>query len=661
METMDCGGISGKQRLFHRLTFDALLLLVSFALVYWSKRGNLQFENLYVKFLPILFSCWFLATLLTRKFRRLDMERRLVRRYEPFISSVFFQAGMLSIIIYSFEWVPLSRVIVFGSLTVFLLLEILFLSGNYISIFMSEQMKIKKDFSFSFMLLELLLMMAAVFFVGLFKTQSMHRMEEYKLSIGMLMLLWMFTGLLVHRFKIPSERKYAQVIYPYTKSMFVVLSIVSFFIFGFRLAHSSRLLILGSLGVFFILELTVITVHYLTMASRRVQKSGLDSGFKYPEEEMIDRFVEADRKGGGMVLQPKTFRSKFVSENLKKIYLQGEPRMYEFISRSIDLSRIDVLKTVFINSCNPVDIATLPENAFELIINFNGMNRFGSINDYLRKVAARMEADSLFVSRFEPYELRYAYFKKYYPYILARFLFFVDFVWRRIIPTLPLLQNVYATFTNGQHHVLSLAEGFGRIYFCGFEIVALEVVDNHVYFVVRKTGKPVPAANPTYRMVFKQKRVGRNRKFIFTYKIRTMYPYSEYLHQYVIEKNRLNDIGKVRDDFRITHIGRIIRRLWIDELPMIINLLKGDLTLVGVRPLSETFFNLYPPDLQAKRVRFKPGLIPPYYADMPKTIEEIWASEYRYLEKCESKPFKTGFVYFFKAMDNIFFRHAKSG
>lgn len=45
--------------------------------------------------------------------------------------------------------------------------------------------------------------------------------------------------------------------------------------------------------------------------------------------------------------------------------------------------------------------------------------------------------------------------------------------------------------------------------------------------------------------------------------------------------------------------------------------------LVGVRALSEHYFNLYPPDLQELRCKFKPGLVPPFYADMPVTFEEI--------------------------------------
>ena len=79
---------------------------------------------------------------------------------------------------------------------------------------------------------------------------------------------------------------------------------------------------------------------------------------------------------------------------------------------------------------------------------------------------------------------------------------------------------------------------------------------------------------------------------------------------------------------------------------MLINLVKGDLKLDGARTLSKHYFSLYTPEMQEFRSKFKPGLIPPFYVDMPKTLEEIQASENRYLQACEKNPFWTDFKYF---------------
>ena len=93
---------------------------------------------------------------------------------------------------------------------------------------------------------------------------------------------------------------------------------------------------------------------------------------------------------------------------------------------------------------------------------------------------------------------------------------------------------------------------------------------------------------------------------------------------------------------------------------MIFNLLKGDLRLVGVRPLSVSYFDKYPKDLQKLRINFKPGLIPPYYADMPKNFDEILLSERKYLNKKQKSPFLTDLIYFQRAFVNIVFKGARS-
>jgi lipopolysaccharide/colanic/teichoic acid biosynthesis glycosyltransferase len=122
----------------------------------------------------------------------------------------------------------------------------------------------------------------------------------------------------------------------------------------------------------------------------------------------------------------------------------------------------------------------------------------------------------------------------------------------------------------------------------------------------------------------------------------------------------LQEGGKFKDDFRVTTLGRILRSFWLDELPMLINLLKGDLKLFGVRPLSKQYFRLYTNELQHLRVLTKPGLIPPFYVDYPRTLDEIMSSELKYLRAYMNHPIKTDWLYFWKAAFNIIFRRYRS-
>jgi len=139
-----------------------------------------------------------------------------------------------------------------------------------------------------------------------------------------------------------------------------------------------------------------------------------------------------------------------------------------------------------------------------------------------------------------------------------------------------------------------------------------------------------------------------------------MYPFSEFIQKDVFEENNLDASGKFLNDFRITSWGKILRKYFIDEIPQLYNWLRSDINLVGVRAISKHYYNLYPKELQELRINFKPGLIPPYYADMPTTFEEIVESEMRYLQRKKEKPIITNMVYIIKAFKNIIFSGARS-
>jgi lipopolysaccharide/colanic/teichoic acid biosynthesis glycosyltransferase len=185
-------------------------------------------------------------------------------------------------------------------------------------------------------------------------------------------------------------------------------------------------------------------------------------------------------------------------------------------------------------------------------------------------------------------------------------------------------------------------------------------VDGRLYFAVRKVTEPHYPENPTYGPFVRLRRYGKGGKMIGVYKMRTMHAYSEYLQEYVYQKNALQEGGKFAGDFRVTPSGRFMRRFWLDELPMLFNLLNGDMKLVGVRPLSKHYFNLYTEELKQKRLKYRPGLVPPFYVDMPKTLDEIMDSESRYLDAYARNPVLTDIRYFFMAFWNIVFRRARS-
>jgi lipopolysaccharide/colanic/teichoic acid biosynthesis glycosyltransferase len=126
--------------------------------------------------------------------------------------------------------------------------------------------------------------------------------------------------------------------------------------------------------------------------------------------------------------------------------------------------------------------------------------------------------------------------------------------------------------------------------------------------------------------------------------------------------NHLNANGKLAHDFRINIWGKILRPIWLDELPMLWNVVQGDMKWVGVRPLTEHFFSLYTKDMQNLRTKVRPGMLPPFYyeKETPKGLDEIQASERRYIESYLEHPFSTDWRYFWGTLYNILIKMKRS-
>lgn len=109
-------------------------------------------------------------------------------------------------------------------------------------------------------------------------------------------------------------------------------------------------------------------------------------------------------------------------------------------------------------------------------------------------------------------------------------------------------------------------------------------------------------------LFFSQKRVGKNGRFFKIYKFRSMYRDAEQRKKDLESQNEMNGLMfKMKDDPRITRVGKFIRKTSIDELPQFFNVLKGDMSLVGTRPPTVDEFRQYESH-QKRRLSAKPGI-----------------------------------------------------
>lgn len=345
--------------------------------------------------------------------------------------------------------------------------------------------------------------------------------------------------------------------------------------------------------------------------------------------------------------------------NLKELITrETSKRAYEFINKSLDISNKD---TLVVATTTPFNVEMQPHQSYKSIVNLKPVNDIRRINKFFETINAKLDQNGIFICNAETYSLRKRRILKKYPPVLNWVMYTIDFFVKRLSPKVWGLKKIYFFLTAGRNRVLSKAETLGRLYSCGFEVLQEDYFDNKLWVTVRKIKEPAFDYSPTYGPLIRLKREGKGGKTIRVYKARTMHAYSEYLQEYIYKNNDLKEGGKFKDDFRITTVGRILRKFWLDELPMLFNWLKRDLKIVGVRPLSKHYLSLYPKEHRERRKNYRPGLVPPFYADMPKELAEIFASEKAYMDAYDKHPFRTDWVYFWKAMYNIFIKKARSG
>ncbi|MBQ8868789.1 MAG: sugar transferase [Oscillospiraceae bacterium] len=141
-----------------------------------------------------------------------------------------------------------------------------------------------------------------------------------------------------------------------------------------------------------------------------------------------------------------------------------------------------------------------------------------------------------------------------------------------------------------------------------------------------------PGASP----IFVQKRVGKNGRVFNFYKFRSMVPNAESMLNNLLDKNEMTGpVFKMKDDPRITRVGKFIRSCSIDELPQLFNIVKGDMSFVGPRPAIVREVEQYT-DREKQRLSIMPGLTC-YWQIQPKrndlSFEEWLELDLKYIRE----------------------------
>lgn len=478
-----------------------------------------------------------------------------------------------------------------------------------------------------------------------------HYIVKYSLAFVAFAVLWVLLSLGSKKFQAGRYENLSQLYWNIIKTNVMVLALASLIMYTFRELEYSRFIVLGTIGFATLFELIFSYFHFYLKHA----KEGDFKGGDLNRVQTLASPFRVSREPDPVTLDEKVIKSgRKIDESL--IEETGE-RVYEFIDDHVKLEKGDY---IIFSTTTRFNVRRLPANYYSNIINLKRINDIRYVNKFFEEVNGKIPKGGIFIGCVETKNQRKSRILKKYPPVLNYLYYTLDFIVKRIFPKFALTKKLYFLVTRGENRVISKAETIGRLYSCGFKLQDSQNINGHFYFSALKKGEPAFDENPTYGPFIKLRRVGKHGRIIYVYKLRTMHPFAEYIQDFVYERYNLKEGGKFNNDFRITTLGRIFRKFWVDELPMLINLFRGEMKIVGVRPLSRHYFSLYSDELQQRRTQYKPGLVPPFYVDMPETLEEIQQSELRYMDAYDKHPLLTDWKYFWTAIWNILVKKKRS-
>ncbi|MBK7712261.1 MAG: sugar transferase [Bacteroidales bacterium] len=401
-----------------------------------------------------------------------------------------------------------------------------------------------------------------------------------------LVLMWIIVSLMngkMHRGKIINfTTLYTRVL----TSNFIAISMTALIMYLFREYSYSRTVVFGTALLATILELLFgsVFIAYKKALVQDYEEYDRYKTYKKPSE--YDLVMGTN--GNGVHHDAAADVNPGI---IKAIVNECGPEMAQAVLKITGPKLTD--RAAVLSTTTAFNIAGLSHDKYEYIINLHRINDIKKLNYFFDAVNSKLEYKGYFFCCVETKDQRKKRLLKKFPPVLNWIYYSFDFIIKRILPKIKFTRKLYFFLTRGENAVITRAEALGRLSRAGFIIKQESFIGNQLCIEARKYCEPVPMDGKIYGPLIALPRIGQQGQLIKVYKLRTMHPYSEFIQDYVYKLHDLQDGGKFKNDFRITSWGAVCRKIWLDEVPMLINFAKGEMKLVGVRPLSKHYFELY--------------------------------------------------------------------
>lgn len=391
------------------------------------------------------------------------------------------------------------------------------------------------------------------FYLNYHLDESFFFMQSRALKLFVLILpVWLIILYLIQVSEIPRTKRYRVLFYQYFQSSILIITLLLIFYFVFKLYLISRL---------FLIEFSVFGFIFLFLARSleyKVFRNYRAKGYNYINVVLIADdssipFIESlisNKEWGYRIIAIFTGSAKLKEKYEKAIILLPE----EYLTVINDLMEVDIIDEVlyFKTKVIPSEVRNTVRSCEELgvVFSLNYTDQNNKLTNAIKTIIGNQ-----------------------------RFLTFIN------IP--------HNSFALAIKKIMDLSVSFFMIIFLSPVLLLIAILI--------KTTSPGP-------IVFKQARVGLRGRQFSLFKFRTMIVNAEKLKKDLETENEMDGpVFKIKDDPRVTKIGKFLRTTGLDELPQLFNVLKGEMSLIGPRPPLPTETLQYK-RWQLRRLSVKPGL-----------------------------------------------------
>jgi len=638
---------------------DLVILGLSYLAADWLADGRIRFGSYHSNLIPFAV-LWIVFSFINDKYSAGKRES-LIKDIKAVLLSNFNVVALSSLLIFGFKYGDISRLVFLVAPFIATVAEIALITLLKQSRWRALRREIgalpKPDSSeYAFALYDLIIWVSSYlgvfsfyFFSGSIKGGLL---EPYMYLLVYSTIVSYIASLLTRKMQVKGKISFSDYLIPVINSSAITMIALAVAIVAFQRYEISRTVVFLSVAVSFVFDLFIVSILF---------------------NNRISGVCEEDEDLHLLAFQAVLCKVKEVEEiyNPRKFYYQaqGNETLYHrlekdlsnaeigFVSLNIDIGEAPGDIPLLISSGPVEELDGYADDFLEVLFNKTPVNEIAAPNQYFRKVHLKLKGGGYFIGSARTSDLgsirnREDFTRPVYVGLVA-----INFLVEDILLRSLGLQKVFNIFGSKVRHSFSKTEVLGRLVVCGFKNIDVTHINNRMYFIAYKASEPKADQLQLYSAFINLRRLGKFGRDILVYKFRTMYPYSEYLRDFAIQKcgyvETGDGAGKIENDFRVTEIGRIMRKYWLDELPQLINILRGEIKLVGVRPLEPGCLKTYPLPFLKRRLKYKPGLLAPYAAHIHRNMDEYIQAEIRYLDEYDRHPFLTDLKYFFWITWNI--------